>query len=206
MKSLPGLLLTTLLLAAAHHASAASSVDLTVKGLIVPSACTPGLSQNGMVDHGKVSAKDLNQDSGTLLEDRTLSFTMSCDGATLMAIQAIDNAAESSPEPTDSFGLGLLNGEKLGSFTLRMSNAIADGAVVQTIASDDMGKTWFAEPTMIPLSYQSVGAVSDATTPIPVQNLQLDLRVRTYIRPARNFDLSNEVDLKGSATLQVVYL
>lgn len=206
MKSLSGLLLTTLLLAAANPASAASSVDLTVKGTITPSACTPSLSAGGVVDHGKISAKDLNVDTGTLLDEHTLGLTLTCEASTLMAIQAFDNRADSSPEATDRFGLGLVNGQKLGAFWLAMSNAIADGVAVQTIASDDLGNTWFAERTMIPLSYQSVGSASDATTPIPVQNLQLDLRVRTSILPTKDMDLSTEVALDGSATLQVVYL
>jgi type 1 fimbria pilin len=39
------LLSTSLLLATASPAFAASSVDLTVKGLITPNACTPALSE-----------------------------------------------------------------------------------------------------------------------------------------------------------------
>lgn len=60
---------TALLLASTAPAFAASSVDLTVKGLITPSACTPNLP--GTVDFGKISAKDLNQDSQTQLEAKT---------------------------------------------------------------------------------------------------------------------------------------
>ena len=40
-------------------AHAASTVELTVKGLITPMACTPLLSGGGLVDFGKISRNDL---------------------------------------------------------------------------------------------------------------------------------------------------
>ena len=80
----------TLLLGSAH-VLAASSVDLTVKGLITPSACTPTLSNGGAVDYGKISAKDLKVDQQTFLDSQTVQFTVTCDAATLMAMEAKDN-------------------------------------------------------------------------------------------------------------------
>ena len=53
-------LATALLISASAAAMAASSVDLSVKGVITPNACTPSLSGGGVVDYGKISAKDLN--------------------------------------------------------------------------------------------------------------------------------------------------
>ncbi|MGY2289395.1 DUF1120 domain-containing protein [Pseudomonas sp. SDO528_S397] len=206
MKTFPALLLTTLIATASSTVSAASSVDLTVKGLITPSACTPGLSAGGAVDYGKVSAKDLSPTASTHLGYSVLDLTVACDAATLMAFEAFDNRPGSAPEPTDSFGLGLVDGHKLGSYSLRMLDPVADGVVVQTIASDDRGLTWFAERTIIPLAYQSVASASDASAPIPVQNLQMGLRFSTYIAPTQDMDLSNEITLDGSATLQIVYL
>ena len=56
MKTCMPLLGGALLLALSNAVCAASSVDLTVKGLITPSACAPSLSSGGLVDHGKVAA------------------------------------------------------------------------------------------------------------------------------------------------------
>ncbi|PNA52870.1 hypothetical protein C1Y14_34105, partial [Pseudomonas sp. MPR-R5B] len=60
MKKPLAALATLVMLATSGAAVAASSVDLTVTGLITPTACTPSLSANGVVDHGKISAKDLS--------------------------------------------------------------------------------------------------------------------------------------------------
>ena len=45
-------LLIAALLASAGHAVAGSSVDMAVKGIVTPSACTPELSNGGVVDLG----------------------------------------------------------------------------------------------------------------------------------------------------------
>lgn len=82
MKTSVSLLSSALLLAITSSAFAASSVDLTVKGLITPSACTPSLP--GDVDLGKIAAKDLYQDSYTPLEKKTLQLSVNCDAATLL--------------------------------------------------------------------------------------------------------------------------
>lgn len=58
-------LITALMLTSAGTAMAASSVDLSVRGLITPSACEPTLSSGGVYDIGKISAKDLNVDDLT---------------------------------------------------------------------------------------------------------------------------------------------
>lgn len=69
MKTPVSLLSSALLLAMTSSVFAASSVDLSVKGLITPSACTPSLP--GDVDFGKIAAKDLNIDTSTALERKT---------------------------------------------------------------------------------------------------------------------------------------
>lgn len=59
MKNSISLLAAAIVLSGASTAFGASSVDLTVKGLITPSACTPSLSNGGMADYRKISAQDL---------------------------------------------------------------------------------------------------------------------------------------------------
>jgi type 1 fimbria pilin len=75
---------------------AASTVDLAVKGLIIPSACTPSLSSGGIIDHGKISAKDLRPDNPTLIGTHTMTVAVLCDRAIPFALNSIDNRADSS--------------------------------------------------------------------------------------------------------------
>ncbi|XAZ51419.1 DUF1120 domain-containing protein [Pseudomonas simiae] len=60
-------LLASLLLATVPSALAGSQTDLRVTGAITPKACITGLSNDGVIDHGKVTVRDLNPDRHTLL-------------------------------------------------------------------------------------------------------------------------------------------
>ncbi len=184
---------------------AASSVDLTVKGLIVPSACTPSLSGGGVIDHGKISAKDLNSDRITVIGNNTLSMAVNCDAPILFALHSIDNRAGSGL--ASDYGLGFINDtQKLGRYSLTLRNPVTgDGTVVQTIGSYDQ-EYWYAERFWDPSMYMSVAAMDDDTQPVPVQDLSFDLEVQTVINRADGLDLSNEVNIDGSATLEVKYL
>lgn len=196
-----------LLVASSATAFAASSVDLTVKGLITPSACTPALSNGGTVDYGKISAKDLNIDQVTFLAQQSLQLTVTCDAATLMALDADDNRAGSNHgNDMMEFGLGLINDtEKLGAMTLRLMSPIADGVGVKAIGSEDGGVTWFSERYLMPENLISVANTS-ADAPIPVQVLTSEIHVDPKIAPASGLTLTNEAAIDGSVTITVRYL
>ncbi|KAB0521358.1 MULTISPECIES: DUF1120 domain-containing protein [Pseudomonas] len=200
-------LFATVLLAGGTSAFAASSVDLTVKGLITPSACTPALSNSGSVDYGKISAKDLNVDQVTPLTEQTVQLTVTCDAATLMALDADDNRAGSNyGGDISEFGLGLVNGtQKLGAMGLSLNTPIADGVEGRTIASVDGGVTWVNERSLTPDNLISVADTAVAT-PIPVQVLTSDLIVSPKIAPSSQLTLTNEVAIDGSVTVTVRYL
>ena len=206
MKTLNALF-ATLLITGTSTAFAASSVDLTVRGLITPSACEPTLSGGGNVEIGKISAKDLKVDALTRLADQALQLTVICDAATLMAIEPKDNRAGSASEVDDAaFGLGLVNGnEKLGFFAMAVESAVADGADVGPIASRDGGLTW---TRLMFLINNGITSVANSTTvaPVPVQSLVADLTITPYIAPASSLTLTEEVPIDGSTTLTVKYL
>lgn len=206
MKSLLTPLATGLLLLGSAATYAASTVDLTVKGLIVPSACTPSLTRGGVIDHGKISAKDLRPDNPTHIGKNVMTIAVVCDGATSFALNAIDNRADSAIMAS-LFGLGFINGtQKLGWFDLMLQNAVADGVQVDTIASGDGGNTWYKEKFWDPGLYMSVATTDDTTQPVPVKELVMEMEVSTSIARTDSLDLSNEVTLDGSATLEVKYL
>lgn len=206
MKTLNALF-ATLLITGAGSAFAASSVDLTVKGLITPSACEPILSGGGNVDIGKISAKDLNTDTHTRLPNQTMQLTVTCDAATLMAIEPKDNRAGSAFSDSNiNFGLGLVNGsEKLGAFQMYLQSPVGDGTELGPITSSDGGLTWTRYMYMI---NDGITSVANATTiaPVPVQSLVSDVIIAPYIAPASSLTLTEEVPIDGSATLTVKYL
>ncbi|MDT9630803.1 DUF1120 domain-containing protein [Pseudomonas sp. JV449] len=206
MKALLTTLTTSLLLLGSASTYAASTVDLTVKGLIVPSACTPNMSSGGIIDHGKISAKDLRPDNPTLIGSHVMTLVVVCDAPIQFALHSIDNRAGSSISSSD-YGLGLINGtQKLGWYKLMLRNAVADGAQMQPIASSDGGNTWYSEKFWDAGLYMALATLDDATQPASIKELVTELVVDTSIARTDGLDLSNEVTLDGSATLEVKYL
>lgn len=200
------LLTAALLLTGASSAFAASSTDLTVTGIITPSACTPTLASGGMIDLGKISSKDLNTNTSTLVDTRTLAMSVSCDSAIRFALSSIDGR-NGSAAFISRYGLGFINStQKLGGYLLTILNPMADGTQVQPIASYDNGNTWGREKFWDPGLYMSVGSMSDDSQPIAVKDLTLDLQVQTTIARTDGLDLTNEVPIDGLATLEVKYL
>ncbi len=200
-------LITSLLLVGAGNAMAASSVDLSVRGMITPSACEPSLSSGGVYDIGKISAKDLNADQMTNLGEHMLQLTVTCDAPTLMALEPQDNRPGSSFDDVPSrFGLGLANGtQKLGFLEMWFESMLADGVAGRAIGSTDGGLTWRRDPL---LKSDNLTSVADATqyVPIPVQSLTGELALSATIAPTNGLTLTNEVAIDGSVTLTVKYL
>ena len=209
MFPLSRLVLASLMLTATHAAMAASSVDLTVTGLITPSACTPSMSGGTTVDFGKISAKDLNADplQPTQLETRSKPIVITCEAATLVAFQGTDNRAGSDYGGNGrQYGLGFVNGtEKLGDYFLNLKNITADGVAGRAINSANNGSTWQLSTAMRPNYLISV-ADSTAVAPIPVTVLTGDLELDTYISPTSELTMGSELTMDGSATLTVRYL
>lgn len=195
----------TALIGVAPYALAASSTDLTVTGLITPNACTPTLSGGGIVDHGKLSAKDLFLDKPTALPFETLQLAVNCDAATAFRLLPSDNRSGTG-DGHNQFGLGYINGDqKLGSFDVRLMAPMADGVAVRPIHSVTNGNTWFAYADLQNKHLTAFGAIGGPITPIAVKDLQTDLRVSTAIARADSLDLTNEVALDGSVTITMAY-
>ncbi|CRM46057.1 hypothetical protein [Pseudomonas sp. 31 R 17] len=186
---------------------AASSVDLTVKGLITPSACTPSLP--GDVDFGKIAAKDLNLDKTTTLERKTLQLSVNCDAATLFAIRPIDNRVGSAIY-VSSFGLGMINeNQKLGRYQLTFSNPVVEtpSTLLARYNGEERWEQLMPEDGIAPNDLVALGSRGDSGwAPHPIKDAILDVTLYTAIAPARDLTLSDEVAIDGSATFEVKYL
>lgn len=199
-------MLASLLLANVPTALAASQAELSVTGVITPKACTLELSDGGTIDHGKVTARDLNPDRHTLLPPHTLHLSMRCEGPTFFALTTIDNRDGTAVIP-NHHGLGTTpNGENLGSVSLTLSNPVADNTAVRTIISLDGGTTWAAGTQLGHLNLLAVAAQDNTTQPMAVAAFDSDIVLYTRIARADGLTLTDEAPVNGHATLEVRYL
>ncbi|MFF2555147.1 DUF1120 domain-containing protein [Nocardia sp. NPDC058058] len=186
--------------------SRATSVDLSVTGLITPSACEPSLSGGGVVDFGKISAADLNSERETNVGTQTVQLSITCDASNLYALQALDQRASSATR-ADAFGLGRTEDTRSwGWYAIALRNAIADGVPVQPIGSTDEGATWYHNDLWMPGIQIAFASITAANQPLQVRELTMDLDVSAFFPPTSGLTLTDEIAIDGSATLELKYL
>lgn len=189
----------------------AASVNLKVTAKIVPGSCTPVLSGGGIVDYGSINSTSVLGNANGLGE-RKLDFSMDCTAKMPVALRFIDNrvgTAELSNVPYSgltgaAFGLGTSGGKKIGLYTVKLLDFTdggkkvipalfqlgneADAIVFNGIVNPNQTVTW---------SSTGFGAT-------PVQKVKGQIEVNAWLD--KTLDLKTEVQLDGSATIEVLYL
>jgi hypothetical protein len=214
--NIPCITLSILLLAGAQHAMAASSVDVSVKGLITPTACTPLLSSGGLIDYGKISQQDLNQDKGTRLPVKHLQVSVACNAPSRFALRMRDNRDGSAMVNSEIYyGLGLdTSGNRIGLYSMTFDprqTVVNSTALIFGTESTTAGLAWrTANLNPIDIGANSYLGFTDTegstTGPSAIQELMSTVKVEAVINAKQNLDLSADVLLDGSATMEVVYL
>lgn len=192
----------------AAPASGGATAEVTVTGTITPNACTPTLSANGIVDHGRVPARSLNQYEFSTLPSRTLDLTVSCNASVLYVLVGVDNRAGSSLGPGFYYGLGAnvhVPTERLGTVSLALRDVVGDGDSVLVLASSNEGQTWFPESNAYPDNYMGF-ARPGTLVPEPHREITATLHIETSINAAAYLTLDQEVPLDGSIVLDLRYL
>ncbi|PMX11324.1 MULTISPECIES: DUF1120 domain-containing protein [Pseudomonas] len=203
-------------LAPVSTAQAASTVDLRVTGLITPMACTPVFSGGGLVEFGKISQQDLNQATGTRLPLKSLTLTVSCNAPGRYALRMRDNREGSAHVNSEIYyGLGYDNsGNKVGVYSLKFDpKQTVASPLPQVFGTESTtgGAAWrTANQNPIDIGARSLLGFTDiegsTDGPAAIQTLTSTLTLEAVINAKQNLDLSTDIPLDGSATLEVVYL
>lgn len=198
--------LALLLAACTANALAASNTDLSVTGTITPSSCTPTLSNDGVVDHGKLTIKDLDQTQPTRLKPGEILLEVHCEGESLFTLTTVDNRAGSSAINPVFHGLGVVNGDQnLGSVAFGIFEPLADGQPVEAIMSRDGGSSWGRSSYLGHAGLTAFAAPSAPYTPLALKDLSARLTAFTIIVPSRGLGATDELPIDGHATLQLKY-
>lgn len=215
--------LAAALLALSPVVASAQSVDLTVRGAIVPTTCTPTFTGGGTVNLGQHSSGALNTAAQTVLRDSDeVTLTIACGGTPApVALQVLDNSAATvHPGLTlpgavagsaVQFGLGAVGGTNIGAYGIVAGAAQGDGAPASLLYKQfNADAAWVAETSPYLRAYTGAAggytSWGTGTTPVAADVHTLSMRVRPVIRNGADLPLSAEVPLTGSATFQVSYL
>ncbi|AFQ50025.1 DUF1120 domain-containing protein [Burkholderia cepacia] len=203
----PSLLACAMLLSAGH---ALAGTDLSVNGHIRPgSACSLTLGKGGTVDLGTISSKDLQETGLTTFDKHEISLSIQCQAPTKIAFRVLDNRAGTAFQGF-GFGLGASGGKKIGRYLLLPKDRIGDGTALSHLVRWGNGSwngagsemyTWKVSPSMTS-SWSKPGY----NLPQAFQNISSRLGFEIDIAPASNLDVSQEIAIDGSATVELVYL
>jgi len=190
--------------------------DVSVRGMIRPSACRMTLSENGQVDYGGISATVvMGNTAGYSPGQREITLTVLCEFETRVGVTVRDNRAGTPADIAGisvyGFGLGLVEERKVGAYTIvPAATAVSEKGDVALLTSEDGGNTW-ARNSLRMVRNDGVTMLSwgepGTTTPAARRQFQVPLRVDAYLPKASALPkLDKAVELDGSATLSLVYL
>ncbi|MBF4185541.1 DUF1120 domain-containing protein [Serratia ureilytica] len=209
----------------------AESIDVKVIGTITPTACKPTLTGGGTIDYGTINPNTLKKDEFTILAEKQIDFSITCDAPAKVAIAAKSGRGESAVNIKDgkltvistentlfghpsiaAAGLGLDGTKGVGGYGLRLQAGTmqADGKNVDSIQSNGNTTSW--AKTELGSLFNSTSqryaswAATGTLTPIAFTTLSGKLGAQAYINKASELDLTKPVKLDGLTTLELVYL
>ncbi|MEB7587824.1 DUF1120 domain-containing protein [Serratia rubidaea] len=215
-------------------AMAASTVDVRVIGTITPTACTPTLSGGGTIDYGAINPNTLSATDYTVLEERQIDFSITCDAPAKVAIKSTNGRPNTVAGSTETaagsafppagvsifgqtnlgvLGLGLDGTAKIGGYAVRLEQGtiVVDGSInANNLASTDNGTTWLGTASgafNVPNAERLITWGNGTNTiPIAFTTLTGKLGAQAYLNKSSELDLTKPVALDGLTTIELVYL
>ncbi|MDZ4355437.1 MAG: DUF1120 domain-containing protein [Variovorax sp.] len=199
------------------HASA-ESAELRITGTIVPAACTPAFAGGGVVDYGTISARSLNPVGQTMLPDKSIQLTVTCEAPGLFAVKVVDERAGTAItslttiigyDANMKFGLGAAGGKNIGAYSMEITKATPDQGTTRQLVSLDGGATWLVFAGGMTGDGGKLVAFADnagATVPGAHISITADIRVVTALDRTSNLPLTQKIPLDGLSTFELVYL
>ncbi|WP_153787554.1 DUF1120 domain-containing protein [Pseudomonas sp. EMN2] len=198
--------------------AAGASRPLELQAAFAPVACTPQLGNGGLVDFGRIPARQLGQDAGRSWH-RAVSLNVRCDAPTRFAISARDNrpaSVRAFPGLVNGallFGVGNTRaGQALGGYAVSIdSGAQGDGVSLAVLQAQANARAWQAPsgPAYLAPDRRLLGfakAAGSDRDPSAISHLSGLLNIDLFLAPAGALTLDEEAPIDGAATLEIIYL
>ncbi|WP_262265148.1 DUF1120 domain-containing protein [Pantoea dispersa] len=222
--------LCTLAILASVNQASAETFQLGVTGNIAPTACTPAIASNGVVDYGVIKTESLNKDTYTWLDEKEITLNISCNAPAKVALFATSGRKGSTlsdinegvtgaawpavrgniPLTAGVAGFGLDGETKIGAYAVAIGEVVKDdnnAAVIKsankTAWSADHARSLYNESGNI--QYVTIKE-DDAVAPAAFTTATFPLKIMGYINKASELDISKPIKLDGLTNIEMVYL
>lgn len=223
-------LLATALSLCVSSAFAAGTAVMKVTGTLTNSACTPELSNGGVVDYGIFRLGELSDTSTNALGQKDINLTINCTVATKVGWSVSDDRQDSvadiaitggttngsnipSGEKYFMYGIGkTADGMKIGNYSLFIKD---NKVTIDGVSGDVTGHnqdwsadTWRAAPSAVRSdSFLVVSAANSGTTaPVAFKTAVFPLVTALQIQDTATLGITDDTSLDGQATITLVYL
>ena len=213
-------LLAAILAMSATSAIAANpSAVLKVKGTLTNAACTPTLSNGGVVDYGIINLGMLSATQVNQLGQKDIDLTINCTSPTKVSWNLVDERSSSNANLVvenatfngislqsidQTYGVGKAGEVNIGSYSLFIKNnsVTADGNNVDNIIVDyyDLGGTWRnnTNGTTVGSSY--------SVEPLAFKTATFPMETSLAIQNTSTLAITDDTPLDGQLTISLRYL
>lgn len=220
-------LLAVILAACASSAVAAPTAVLKVKGVLTNSACSPELSQSGIVDYGTIHTADLSDSAVNQLGQKTISLTITCEAATKVSWNLVDDRVDSRAGLTvnngdatgagvsaanQTYGVGKTAGDvAIGNYSLfvNVGSVVSGTDTVDTIVMDGNNSVWTKSTDGITqgLNNRDITiATTGSVEPLAFTTATFPLVTSLAIQDTKTLAITDDTDLDGQVTISLRYL
>ena len=199
-----------------HSPALSSTTELALQWQILPAACTPQLSQGGLVSYGNIAAQSLSSDKRTRLPTRQLNLSITCDSPARYALRMHDNRDGSAMVDSLIFyGLGRDAAQnRVGLYEVQFDpqHISADHLPGVYLTQSTGGGTWWSSSGSEAKSIATttvLGFTDETNTtkgPVAIRNLSTTINIMPVIAPTSELDNRQDIRLDGSGTLEIIYL
>jgi len=204
--------------AVAPFTAQAASVDLTVTGTVIPTACIPAFASGTNVDLGRIYSAALDPIAQNDLPPRDITLKVACDAPAAVEIAVTDNRG-ATKVPGLAFngrlnddlyyGLGSTQGIGIGGFGLLTGQPNTDGNAQTLLARSPADPAWRVPVTGLvanaPISYS--WGPSAVAGPAAARLHTFPMKVAAVIRATSELPpTTSDFPLDGSVTFDLFYL
>lgn len=206
------LAIAALALLACVSDAVAQSSEVSITGKLFPGACKVNLGDGGIIDLGEIHVRDLSATEITELPTEWIPINVACESPARYALQGLDNTNGSSMT-AGRYGLGMTRtDQKIGDVRLALRSQFFDSVPVYGTYSSDNGASWSVSGSE-PDNWISIDGLlgfaiepSVTTGPSAFMAALGLLEVYPRIRPTRELTIDEAVEIRGSITVNVIYL
>lgn len=207
--------------------AAEQTAVLKVKGTLTNAACTPQLSNGGVVDYGTVNLSDLSSTQTNQLGQKSIDLTITCTSPTKVSWAATDDRSGTEANihvqngdfnnglipgaaSTSLYGVGkTLGGVNIGNYSVfnKLDSVIADGNSSDLIFLSPGTTNWALSSTgIVPEQREFTVADSGTLQPKAFMNATFPLATSLAIQDTTTLAITDDTALDGQLTINLRYL